>query len=861
LELDAARQSYFDLYDLAPVGYLVLSEQGLILQANLAVATLLGVLKIDLIKQSIHNFILGADQDSFYLFHKQLVNTGKPQTYDLRMVTNEGTQFWANLAATSTLDSNDQPLLWVVLSDITDRKQAEFAIQKSKEAKQDILNSISAHIAVLDHDGVILSVNDPWIRFAQENSTNLGNSLSKSDVGTNYLLAYQPVGVGIATNEAMIAHDGIQAVLDRRELNFSLEYACHSKLEQRWFSMNVTPLGVKKLGGVVITHTEITQRKLNMEALRHNQIMLARTERLAHIGSWEWNLVTDTVKWSDELFRIFQRNPTDGAPTYEEHEHLYHPEDIKQLKDAVEAAVNHGIAYRLELRAFRKDGQTRVCIATGQVGVDPNQIDTILFGSLHDITERKQAELDARATQEQLELMTAQVPGVVYQFVLTVSGAWRFLYLSKGIEELYEVTADEVLRDFSVLTQCILAEDQAAHQEAIEHLAQNLGNWEHEHRIRTPSGKIKWVQSRANPKRQTDGSILWSGLLTDITEQKWAEVDIKEREQRYRAFLQDASDTIMIADLEGNIEEVNRSGELLLGYTQEDLRGMNISQIHPASEMSKVQKKFKDSVINERFSPIETKILRKNGQVVDVEIRSTLIKIDGRVWVQGIFIDLTERKCFEDQRIVHEMSLRSVLVREVHHRIKNNLQGITGLLRQFIQTHPETAIPINQAISQVQSICVIHGLQGRAVTSSVRACELTVAIAAGVEALWQKTVLVEIPEDWKACIVTEAEAVPLALVLNELILNAVKHSPKQEPIRITLSHQPHPASIRLDIHNAGQLPVGFGLEDTTRFGTGLQLAVSLLPRAGASLTWTQQNGIVITTLNLDKPVIQLESST
>ncbi len=512
LELDAARQSYFDLYDLAPVGYLVLSEQGLILQVNLAVATLVGVPKVELIMQPLHKFIFSSDQDCFYLHHKQLINTGNSQTYDLRMVTNEDTPFWVNLAATSTLDSNGQSVLRVVLSDITERKQAEVAIQKSKEVKRGILNSISAHIAVLDHDGVILTVNDPWRRFAQENSTKFGCSLSKLDVGTNYLVACRPVAAGFATTEVMTALDGIQAVLDRRQPSFSLEYACHSRQEQRWFSMNVTPLGMTKLGGVVITHTDITKRKLNEEVLWHNQIMLARTESLAHIGSWEWNLVTDTVKWSDELFRIFQRNPADGAPTYEEHEHLYHPEDIQLLKDAVEAAVNHGIPYKLELRALRKDGNTRACIATGQVGVAPNQIDTILFGSLHDITERKQAELAALATQEQLESMTSQVPGVVYQFVLNDLGALRYLYLSKGIEDLYEVTADDVLRDFSVLTQCILAEDLAAYQKAVEHLRQNPCKWENQHRIRTPSGQIKWVQGRANPRQQIDGSILWSVL-------------------------------------------------------------------------------------------------------------------------------------------------------------------------------------------------------------------------------------------------------------------------------------------------------------------------------------------------------------
>jgi len=76
-----------------------------------------------------------------------------------------------------------------------------------------------------------------------------------------------------------------------------------------------------------------------------------------------------------------------------------------------------------------------------------------------------------------------------------------------------------------------------------------------------------------------------------------------------------------------------------------------------------------------------------------------------------------------------------------------------------------------------------------------------------------------------------------------------------------LNHQPHADSIRLTIYNTGQIPAGFGLDDTTGFGTGLQLVASLLPRAGARLTWEQQGDLVITTLDLDEPVIQKESIT
>ena len=100
-ELDAARARYFDLYDLAPVGYCTISEPGLILEANLTAVTLLGVARADLVKQPLSRFILKEDHNIYYLHRKQLLATGDPRACDLRMVKKDGTAFWAHLTATA----------------------------------------------------------------------------------------------------------------------------------------------------------------------------------------------------------------------------------------------------------------------------------------------------------------------------------------------------------------------------------------------------------------------------------------------------------------------------------------------------------------------------------------------------------------------------------------------------------------------------------------------------------------------------------------------------------------------------------------------------------------------------------------
>ena len=130
--LDFERARYFDLYDLAPIGYCTLSEQGLIMQANLTVASLLGSTRSELLNQRWTRFIYKDDADLYYLHRKKLVESGEPQSCELRMIKKDGTQFWGQWAATLAPMANGKLELRTVLSDITERKRAESALRETE---------------------------------------------------------------------------------------------------------------------------------------------------------------------------------------------------------------------------------------------------------------------------------------------------------------------------------------------------------------------------------------------------------------------------------------------------------------------------------------------------------------------------------------------------------------------------------------------------------------------------------------------------------------------------------------------------------------------------------------------------------
>jgi len=160
LALDTERERYFDFYDLAPVGYCTLNAQGLITQGNLTMAYLLGVARDALVAHPIGQFIVAEDQDAFYLFRKNLLESGQTLSCELRMRPKGGTLFWVSLVALTTPADDGSTALRLVVSDITKRKQEEEKLQLAAS----VFSQADEGIIVTDLQGNIVEVNDAFSR-------------------------------------------------------------------------------------------------------------------------------------------------------------------------------------------------------------------------------------------------------------------------------------------------------------------------------------------------------------------------------------------------------------------------------------------------------------------------------------------------------------------------------------------------------------------------------------------------------------------------------------------------------------------------------------------------------------------------
>ena len=242
------------------------------------------------------------------------------------------------------------------------------------------------------------------------------------------------------------------------------------------------------------------------------------------------------------------------------------------------------------------------------------------------------------------------------------------------------------------------------------------------------------------------------------------------------------------------------------------------------------------------------------GRVWDLRILPLAAREEAPEQLLLVAADVTEQRAADQARLEAAIAQREMLVKEVHHRIKNNLQGVAGLLQQNAQRHPEAAGAIAEAVSQVHAIAQVHGLQV-GISGPLRVRNVVEAICQSVQRMFGCQIQVEIegaaPHRFA---LTEADSIPIALTVNELLTNAIKHSGGGAVgCHLRFGEQ----EVAIGVSNAGRLPAGFQLSAVPTGISGLGLVRALLPRKGAAMALTQQADQVLATLRLQPPAVTL----
>lgn len=382
--------------------------------------------------------------------------------------------------------------------------------------------------------------------------------------------------------------------------------------------------------------------------------------------------------------------------------------------------------------------------------------------------------------------------------------------------------------------------------------------------LNLPPGRMWFEISAARMRGAPDDDQPHFILVSrDITQRKRAQEGL-----RIAAIAFESEEGIVVLDQARNALRVNEAFCRLTGYKADEVLGRSFGHLRSPRHDQEFYASIWATVAESGRWQGEVWMRRKDGTEMAIWGTLTAVRDESERVTHYVrtMTDVTHLKDQERERMEHEAQLRDALVREVHHRIKNNLQGVNGVLRQFGQTHPEIAVPINQAISQMQSIAAIHGLQGLGAAGELSLPHTLRAVALGVASTWQAPVAVELDDATHVFSIGQHDAVPLALVFNELLSNAVKHGGINGSVRLVLRRIEAPTggrtpTVELIVTNrlpeAGQRPA-LVEPAVVPEATGLQLVAALLPPQGATLKATPREGWYVTTLTLQPPAIILE---
>ncbi|MDQ3301879.1 MAG: PAS domain S-box protein [Actinomycetota bacterium] len=315
---------------------------------------------------------------------------------------------------------------------------------------------------------------------------------------------------------------------------------------------------------------DVTERIESEEAVRKSEARLAEAQRLAHLGGWEWDIETDEISWSDEVYRIYGLEPQAAVPSFERFMEVVHPDDRDRVRKTIDDALEGSEPYDVEHRVVRPDGEVRVVHRRAEVVRGERGEPLRMIGTVHDITERKEAEARLRATEEryrtvveaQTELICRFLPDLTLTFA---NDAYR-RYFGKEREELIGES----------FIERVALEDRVHYEQRLAWLTRENPARTVEHRVFKSDGEVRWQQWTDTAIFDGEGNpVEYQAVGRDVTERR----GLEERLEHHALHdsLTDLPNRRLFVDRLGQaLRRIGRRKEIGLAVLFMDLDGFKV---------------------------------------------------------------------------------------------------------------------------------------------------------------------------------------------------------------------------------------------------------------------------------------------
>ncbi len=868
-------QSYRLLVEEMQQGAVILSSEGLILYCNKSLSTLLQQPLEQLMGNYFQRFL--SEHDAPLLQSRmKAAEQGDRSVLELFLIAPNIAEIPVYLSITS-FNLNDVLVNCVIITDLSEQKHYERALASEKrerlileQTKEQLEGCIREQAAELSqrnaelqqsestlhsffnggamamgivelHDDDILHISDNWAA-AQFFGT------------TPDAMRHQYASALGASPETIQRWSAYYRQAAQTQTPVWFEY-CHTTREGLvWLWGSVCAIAASPSGHPRFSYIAeaITDRKQAEEALAHREEQLRLTLEFTHIGTWDWNIPTDDVIWNDNHFRLMGLEFQETTALYHVWRNAIHPDDVERVEQMLLTALAQHTDYEAEYRVVYPDGTLRWLVGKGRGVYDQAGAPLRMLGVILDVSDRKWIEEALQASESRYRAIIQDQTELIARFAPDST----VLFINDAYCHYFGIARDDVLG--KSYNPVIYEGDRDRVAQLVQTINAQNPTLIIENRVIDSRGQVRWTQWVNRLLCDPHGKILeFQAVGRDITDLKQAEQALRRSEERLQLALEASGDGIWDWNIITNEIYYSPQYFQMLGYEVDELPHTTqtwYQLVHPEDLVwvnELLAKHLQDSSVRYEFDyRLRTKAggwqwVADYGKVVARDEQGQPLRMI------GTHRDVSDRKQAEE-RIADSLKEKEVLLKEIHHRVKNNLGIVSSLLQmQIRRSHdPHTAAILQDSQNRIMSISLVHEKLYRSEDLARVDCDryirdlITYLLASYNTSANQIQFTVEVENSY----LDVETVIPCGLIINELVSNALKHAfPDNRrgaiQVRFTQSSPPSdPAKTlrsALVIKDDGiGLPADFDIKKTQTLG--LTLVQGLAKQIGATIEISSQ---------------------
>jgi PAS domain S-box-containing protein len=770
---DALRRSEENLnaiFENAPIGMSINSLDGELLKVNKAFCSMLGYSKEELCGMNFAQITHPEDlQKNIGLLKHTLEGMQQKYSIEKRYFSKDGTVIYAQLHV-SIIRSNDgsPELIISQVIDITEKKKAEEKLRKTENRLGTLFDNL--------HDIVFYESGPEGVFITENISEMLGYTAKEISESRELLISLiHPDDMPKVTETFKTWAKIEENTFTKIEIRIRKKDGEYIWIEDRMFAIKTANRSYWAGFMIDITERKLSEHKLALTEHRLSSILNNLSEIVFYENEKELEFISENV------FEMLGFRSVEFFADKGFFSRLVHPDDFERVYKSVNEWIENGEQNTLksEFRVKKTDGSyIWVEDYMFQVRTD---VRTYWAGFFVNVTDRKNAEAKLKETERRLTTIIDNLSNLT---VYETGGGKN--YVSENIEKLTGIPVTEFLNDNRLFVKLIHPDDLEPMDKKIKawHKTGSKGVITNECRVKNTNGEYVWIEDHMFRVKNNKGEKYLSGIMIDITEQKKVLEKVHDTEIRLSTVLSNLP-KIVIYQSGKSRDFISENIAEMIGYTPEEILKEKYffgSIMHP-DDIPNVKEKLRiwNAGGNEKeVLNMEYRLKKRDGDYIWIEDHMFHVTSpNNEPYLSGILIDITDRK-FSEDKITQSLKEKEVLLKEIHHRVKNNLQVVSSLLKlqsRFLKDSEATNILL-ESQNRVRSMALVHQkLYQSKDFANVDFADYVNQLTMNLMDAYKyktNTILLNIKAD--KILIGMDVAIPCGLIINELISNSLKYA-------------------------------------------------------------------------------------